>query len=239
MDEATAATLVAINRRFYQTFFAAFDETRTAAWPGWSRVLASAEGLETRRVLDLGCGNGRFAAFIGRQGQSLDYEGWDDNAELLRRAEQRLSPNTKMSVRFRRVDLIESAWPAARADLVTAFGVLHHVPTLAGRQRFLSQAWDRVSPEGLLAVCFWQFAPEYQPRVATAPWSEAGLEPSSVDPGDYLVRWRRGGEGLRYCHHAGPDEVDALTEGLEARTVKRFVSDGSTGDLNLYVLLRR
>jgi hypothetical protein len=28
-----------------------------------------------------------------------------------------------------------------------------------------------------------------------------GLSANDVDPGDYLLDWRSGGEGLRYIHH--------------------------------------
>ncbi|MEL7238358.1 MAG: class I SAM-dependent methyltransferase, partial [Planctomycetota bacterium] len=126
----------------------------------------------------------------------------------------------------------------ASADLVVLFGVMHHVPTFERRRALLQRALARVAGGGRLVVCFWQFAPEGEPRVAVAPWAEAGIEPSDVDPGDFLVRWRRGGQGLRYCHHCSPADIDALVAQLDADTVDHFKSDGASADLNMYVTLR-
>ena len=184
-------------------------------------------------MLDLGCGNGRFARFLAGIGADVEYEGWDDNDALLARARAKDGTGT-----YRRVDLLQPVWPPAAADLVTAFGVLHHVPSFEGRQRFLRQALGCVAAGGRLAVTFWQFAPDGGPRVATAPWSTASIDPDAVDPGDFLVRWKRGGQGLRYCHHAGPDEVDRLLDGLGGEVHDRFFSDGASGDLNLYVVIK-
>ncbi|MEM7675444.1 MAG: class I SAM-dependent methyltransferase, partial [Myxococcota bacterium] len=88
MNELTAERLVAINQTFYRRFAAAFDETRTGAWPGWHRLLQTER---PRRVLDLGCGNGRFARFLSKRpaADRIAYEGWDDNPDLLARAQAR------------------------------------------------------------------------------------------------------------------------------------------------------
>lgn len=238
MDESTARRLVAINRTFYQRFYAAFDETRTRAWPGWRRVLDTVcqPSPQKWEVLDLGCGNGRWAGFLLEQALApLSYEGWDDCRPLLARAEARFIEQP--DVRFRRVDLLAPPWPEAAVDLVGAFGLLHHVPSFERRRETLCAALACLRPGGYLAICFWQFAPRGQPRVATAPWSAIGMDADRLDPGDHLVRWRRGGDGLRYCHHTEPDEVDRLVESLPAIEVDRFASDGADRDLNLYVVL--
>ena len=235
MDESTTARLVAINRTFYARFHGAFDETRTRPWPGWRRVAAR---TSPRTVLDLGCGNGRWADFLAVSSPSATaYEGWDDCEPLLDRAQART--RTGLVAHFQRVDLLGLQWPVRSADLVGAFGILHHVPSVEARGAFLTRALHRVAPGGHLAVCFWRFAPHGQPRVATAPWQEAGIAPEAVEPGDHLVRWRRGGEGLRYCHHTDDDEIDRLLAPLGGEVVDRFDDDGEARDMNRYLILQR
>ncbi len=236
MDDATAERLVAINREFYARFHSAFDETRTRPWPGWNRILSM---TRPRRVLDLGCGNGRFARYLAaRTPHPIAYEGWDESEALLARARERVGGVDNVRATFRNVDLLAPPWPSASADLVVAFGVMHHIPSQRRRRRVLEEALARASPGGRLVVCFWQFAPDSTPRVAVADWREAHIDPAEVEAGDHLVRWRRGGEGLRYCHHTSVAELDALVRDLPADEEARFSSDGASGDLNLYLVLK-
>ena len=62
MDDATALALNAINLALYRDRAAEWSAVRTRPWRGFARVageLASLPG-ERLRVLDVGCGNGRF-----------------------------------------------------------------------------------------------------------------------------------------------------------------------------------
>ena len=62
MDTETINRLNAINHAFYATVADDFDQTRGTAWPGWKRLLPY---LTTPlSVLDVGCGNARFALFL-------------------------------------------------------------------------------------------------------------------------------------------------------------------------------
>ena len=239
MNDATAERLVGINRTFYARFFAAFDETRARPWPGWRRLL---DMTTPQRVVDLACGNGRFADYLAQQiavgDAPIDYEGWDDNTGLLKRAQGRPRPET-IRARFRAVDLLAGPWPTAEADLIVAFGIMHHIPGFERRAQWLARAWAMVADRGHLAVTFWRFAPESEPRVAIAPWRSVAIDPDDVDAGDYLVRWRRGGDGLRYCHHADPDEIERLVSPLGGTRVADYASDGASGDMNAYVVIQK
>ncbi len=55
-----------------------------------------------------------------------------------------------------------------------------------------------------------------------------------MDPGDYLLDWRRGGEGLRYVHHFSPEELAELAAETGFRVLETFWSDGEGGNLGLY-----
>src|SRR5688572_19371447 len=64
MNERTARALAAINTAFYRDRAAEFSSKRTSPWPGWEPLapaLRAVPGPSAVRVLDVGCGHGRFA----------------------------------------------------------------------------------------------------------------------------------------------------------------------------------
>jgi hypothetical protein len=69
-------------------------------------------------------------------------------------------------------------------------------------------------------------------------WSAAGLSEADVEPGDYLLDWKKDGPGMRYAHQLGEAEVAALAAGAGLEVVEQFVADGREGDLSLYSVLR-
>ena len=245
MDPSTQAALRRINRSFYSRRAADFDRTRhPGGWPGWRRVVeTAARATDGRlRVLDLGCGNGRFALFLERnpdfRGQRpFTCVGIDLSAELI--AHARTATAGLDHIRFQVDDIEECSLDAETCDLVALFGVLHHLPGFDTRRRTLERAASALAPGGLLVLTCWQFAdgPGFESR--RLDWtSEAGVDPAELEPGDHLLRWGPDGtEGRRrYCHHADEPELNRLVHDLPLAEVARYRSDGSGGRQNLYWL---
>ena len=80
----------------------------------------------------------------------------------------------------------------------------------------------------------WQFLNSPRWRARIQPWERVGLSADDVDPDDYLLDWRRGGEGLRYVHHFTQAELARLAEEAGFEVVETFESDGAEGNLGLY-----
>jgi hypothetical protein len=66
------------------------------------------------------------------------------------------------------------------------------------------------------------------------PWNTIGLSESDVDPGDYLLDWRQGGQGVRYVHHFSQAELEELAEAAGYEVIESYLSDGENGRLGLY-----
>jgi len=66
------------------------------------------------------------------------------------------------------------------------------------------------------------------------PWERIDLSAADVDPGDALLDWRSGGNGLRYVHHFSEQELSDLAAECGFRVVESFLSDGAGGRLGLY-----
>ena len=244
MDAATQAALRQINRDFYSRSAADFDRTRhPGGWLGWRSVVETAAPPTDRplRVLDLGCGNGRFALFLERNAelrshQPFTYVGIDLSSELIDHA--RTAAADLDHIRFEVDDIEDCTLDGAAYDLVVLFGVLHHLPGFNSRRHALERAASAIAPGGLLAITCWQFADDPRFESRRLDWSsEAGVAPAQLEAGDHLLRWGPADSGARrYCHHTDEPELDRLVAGLPLTKVARYRADGAGGRQNLYWL---
>ncbi|MCP4664198.1 MAG: class I SAM-dependent methyltransferase [bacterium] len=252
MNDRTVQALLALNRRFYARHAARFSATREHPWTGWNRLLtrAAPDPLTPLTVLDVGCGNGRFASYLAlRRAAPVDYLGLDSSPELLRFARQRLGedpPANLRTIRFRQTDVVtEELDPVVegfRFSLVTLFGVLHHLPGFEVRRRLLGELSRQLAPGGHLALSIWRFdrqetfaskllAWERYNRTASSPIDVAQLE-----DGDHLLTWDGDAESPRFCHLPGDQEIERLLASQKLPCRDRFHADGRSEDHNLYLL---
>ncbi|NUM45918.1 MAG: class I SAM-dependent methyltransferase, partial [Anaerolineales bacterium] len=94
------------------------------------------------------------------------------------------------------------------------------------------------TPPPLFILSNWQFlnSPRWVARIQ--PWERVGLTSEDVAPNDYILDWRRGGEGLRYVHHFSVPELSALAGTTDFEVLETFESDGAEGNLGLYQIWR-
>lgn len=251
MDDPTARALNRINRAFYRAHAESFSATREQAWPGWLRLWQEleAQGWPGARpevpVCDVGCGNGRWGRFLAERVPGLRYLGLDASPQLLALA--RRSGGLGAAPELRLHDLVEQplaeALGARRFAGVALFGVLHHVPGAARRRTLLAELLARLEPDGLLVLTGWQLAlfERFRARALDgSEWSRAAqqpIDPAQLEPGDRLLPWGDG-EGVRYVHFAGEQELPQLLEELPCRTLASFCADGREDNLNRYFVLR-
>lgn len=241
MEPSVVRRLLDLNQEFYARLGAAFAETRSAQQAGLQRLLAylpTAGGL-----LDVGCGNARLAEVLDRAGRRLRYVGVDASAPLLAAAQARASALRCVQATLLRLDITEEGWPSAlpvsRYDGIAVLAVLHHLPGWTLRRRLMQTLAGLLAPGGVLAVSTWQFLDSPRLRRRVVPWEAVGLTTADVDPGDYLLDWRRGGYGLRYCRLIGEAELVALAAEVGLVVQTTFRADGAEGTLNLFAVLRK
>lgn len=245
MNEKTVNHLLDLNRQFYQTFALQFSATRQRLQPGVMQVLKHIP--KTAKILDIGCGNGELARELARRGHIGQYIGLDFSSEMLKHASLLVPHDTKSEDSlpddpfFLQADLADPDWEqaftsleASPFDFVLAFAVLHHLPGEALRQQVLRKIHSLLANQGLFIHSEWQFLNSPRLIARLQPWSDVGLTPTEVDPGDYLLDWRRGGIGLRYVHLFSEDELKNLATKTGFQVLESFYSDGSGGKLGLY-----
>lgn len=236
MTPATIRRLNRINADFYAAIATDFDETRGTPWPGWDGILPFCGGVQS--LLDAGCGNGRFGAFLAEKlDRPLKYHGLDFSPALLEVARAALANEPRLTVRLTDRDMIEDGFVPGAYDLIGAFGLMHHIPGREYRRLFMRQMAALVTPGGVLAVAFWRFMDSERLRTRVQEWPD-DLQ-NEVEANDYLLDWRRGGHALRYCHYHDDAEIDTLVMATGLREAARYRADGQDNTLNTYVILVR
>lgn len=235
MDSCTVTKLLTLNKAFYSRLASAFSTSRGVTEPGLNRLLSRVK--PGARVLDLGCGNARVARLLP---DGCSYTGIDFAPELLELAHE---PRSSHLTFFHLLvaDLVQDTWDIDLApgfDWVIMRAVLHHIPGYANRRSVLKRAVSVTRPGGHLIVANWQF--DRIPRLMqrALPWSIIGLSESDVEEGDVLLDWQRDGYGIRYVHLVTQEETYRLAAETGTTVIEMFQSDGRTGNLTLYALLR-
>lgn len=244
MHPAVQQQLLALNRRFYATVAEEFDRTRQGVPAG---MLSLAQMLRARlstpaRVLDAGCGNGRFARALAESGVTAAYTGVDGDAQLLALAEAQTAELDGLTCRFAEADLAQSVWLEQAIppyDAVVSLAVIHHFPGYPLRLRVLKEMASLLAPGGLLALSTWQFLASERLAQRTLDWEVVGLTAADIEPGDALLPWNQGAHAVRYVHHLDLAEVEHLVADCGLRIVETFRADGKEGNLNLFVVAQQ
>lgn len=248
VNSATVLALNRLNQRFYAAIAAEWSDTRKSPWNGFARLLARLPTTPPNapaRVLDVGAGDGRFAAYLANAAQRpIDYLGLDACPALLRYAQER---KLGSAYRFAHCDFIADdpalALPTGYWDLIALLGVLHHVPSLALRKRLLAALAARMSEDAVLALTFWRLPDDERFARRTLSWESynaSAMEPidlSELEPGDVLLHWGDAVAPPRYCHFPNEPEIDTLLAACPLRVLERFRADGRGARLNDYLLL--
>lgn len=236
LHRKTQLSLNQINEQFYRQFAGEFSSTRGSYWQGWNRIRGLHAGS---RILDLGCGNGRFCSFVeeAASGSQRKYVGTDQSLALLAGAKMRYPEAC-----FVCHDLL-TATPSAlfepeSFDLVVAFGVMHHIPGFSERCKMLQNAGGLLRSGGALICTFWQFEldPRFDARRQDWNASPVEIDTDELETGDHLLRWGGSADpaAVRYCHFTSHDEVLRLADASGMRLDEVFFDDGKTRKLNLY-----
>jgi len=239
MDKEIVEKLLALNREFYATFARPFAASRPAADPALTAILPYIP--QHARVLDAGCGNGRLALLLDQERPGATYLGVDAAPELIEVARAQAERLANVAAEFRVADVARPGWgdalPGAPFDCATLLAVLHHIPGFDLRARALRELAGLLKTGGRLILSTWQFLENKRMRRKIVDWAEADISQKSLEPGDYLLDWKREGRGLRYCHLVDEAEMERLAAASGFYVRQTFRAGGREGNLSLFAVL--
>lgn len=247
MKQETIQKLNQLNTTFYTQVAQSFSNSRQYPWPGWIKLKPYIQQqIETvsqpLQVLDLGCGNGRFGLFLQESfvQTRINYVGVDANNQLLKLAQQKIQNATNIfSASFSQLDIVNQPFPQQDWAIISLLGILHHIPSYQLRKQLLQKVLGSANQTTLIIITFWQFAKSARFTKKQIDPQKLSIDPSDLEPHDYILDWQRDQTAYRYCHFFDDQEIQKLITDLNCKIVTQYNADGKEQQLNKYLLLHK
>jgi tRNA (uracil-5-)-methyltransferase TRM9 len=205
------------------------------------------------KILDLGCGNARFANFINSQLtldeiEKVEYFGVDFSVNFLEQSQSALQQNFP-NYGLKQLDILKDIEQLAtqKYDLIVMFGLIHHIPSLESRKIFFKKVASLLHLDGLLIFTTWQYldTPRLVKRVID-PESETGksvfmrlgIKKTDLEVGDNILDWVKKVFSYRYSHYFSQEEVQGHIQDNDLELIHSFVCDGRDSKRNQYYVCK-
>lgn len=183
------------------------------------------------KVLDLGCGNGRFYELFKEK--SIDYTGVDNSEKLIEIAKRRY-PETKFLI----ADALNLSFPDNYFDKVYSFAFLHHIPSQEFRLKVLQEIRRVLKKEGVFILTVWKFHAKKEIFLLFKYTILKIIGKSRLDFKDIFKPW--GKKIKRYYHWFSKKELENLARKASFQIRKMSVVKNKRGNRqNIYLIAKR
>lgn len=260
MTPATIKALNRLNQDFYLNQAATFAATRQYPWPSWERFATGyadshPEPPSPWQVLDVGCGQGRFATYLEKRCLStslsttlLAYTGCDLSTQLLDLAKQQHPTTPSNRFIWQSVDLVPQLQATnqpphpplfnfhEKFHVIALFGVLHHIPAQDLREKLVINLAKYLAPGGEIWLSIWAPARLGVPAPPALSRIEVGkkysIDQSDLEDDDFFVGWQNSAS-VRYVHWLSATEEKQLIAAAQLTVVDHWESQlvGERGNI--------
>ena len=202
MKKEYAKYIINKTREDYNLISDDFSRTREYLWEEL-RPLLDKYICEKDKVLDLGCGNGRYYRYFKEK--EAEYIGIDNSEKLIEIAKKKY-----FFADFRVGDSLNLPFPDNYFDKVVSIAVLHHIPSKDFRMQFLKEAKRVLKKDGNIILTVWKFHRKKEKKLLFKYTLLKIIGLSKLDFRDILEPW--GNRAERYYHWFSEKELEKLVE---------------------------
>jgi len=230
MEKEYAKYLLEKTSRDYNLIAPEFSSKREEIWEE-TRFLFNDYLIPGEKVLDLGCGNGRYFPLFKEK--TVDYFGIDTSEELIKIAKEKIPEG-----RFQVGDALNLPFPNNFFDKVYSIAVLHHIPSEHFRLQFLKEAKRTLKPKGLLILTVWKFHQLKELYLLFKYTILKLIRKSKLDFKDLFKPWSKKAE--RYYHWFSKTELENLVKQVGFTIKKSEIVKNERGNRqNIYLIAEK
>jgi tRNA (uracil-5-)-methyltransferase TRM9 len=226
MDLEFAKSILEKTRENYNLIAKEFSATRKEIWEELKFLFENLK--EGEKVLDLGCGNGRWYKVFKEK--KVDYFGIDNSEKLIEIAKENF-PEAKFFVG----DALNLPFQDNFFDKVYSIALLHHIPSEDFRIKVLKEVKRVLKPGGILILTCWRI---HRLREILALLKYTLLKiigRSKLDFKDFFVPW--GKKMLRYYHFFTQRELENLVKKVGFEILDFGVVKNKRGNRQNYYII--
>lgn len=217
-------------KKDYNLIAQEFSRTRSSPWPE-IKFLFDDFLIVGEKVLDLGCGNGRYFPFF--QEKNIDYFGIDGSEKLIEIARKKFP-----EANFQEADVLKLPFPDNFFDKVYSIAVFHHMPSEKLRIQFLKEVKRVLKPNGLIVLTVWKTQTIKECCLIFKNIFLKLIGKTKLGWKDFLEPW--GKKTKRYYHCFSLKELILLAEKTDFQIKKIGLIKNSKGNRkNIYIIAKK
>jgi len=230
MNREYAEYLLRKTKEDYNLIAEDFSRTREKSWEEIGFLFG--EYLKAGdKVLDLGCGNGRYFPLFKEK--ETEYFGIDFSEELIK-----IAGDKHPEANFQTGDGLNIPFPENSFNKVFSIAALHHIPSRESRARFIKEIRRVLKPGGLLILTVWKFHRSKERYLLLKYTLLKIIGKSNLDWRDILEPW--GKKIKRYYHWFSKKELKSLIEGTNLKIEKIGITKNQRGNRqNIYLIAKK